>query len=74
MMDSINAMERRYFKPKSWSWWIGFAAICAGVFMAFEPVHGMTALVVSIGNATDMTVTQLIGGGALAVGFRGALK
>ena len=64
----------KYFKPRSLTWWSGFVPLALGVFMALEPVHGLTAWVAAVSNATDMTAPVLINLGLVAIGFRGAIK
>ena len=64
----------KYFKPNSVTWWASISPLAAGVFMAAEPVHGMTPIVQSIENATEMTPYMLINLGIAGVGLRGAIK
>lgn len=63
----------KYIKPKSLTWWASVAPLVAGLFMAFEPVHGMSDLVQSIRNATGLTTPVLINMGIAGIGLRGAI-
>lgn len=63
----------RYIKLNSVTWWASFAPLCAGVFMATEPIHGLTGVVVSIKNGTGMTAPVLINMGIAGIGLRGAI-
>jgi len=66
-------MDRKYFKPKSVTWWSGFVPLVGGVFIAFEPVHQLadytTAVHALFGNASPGI---LINGGLALIGLRGA--
>ncbi len=64
----------RYFLPRSLSWWTGVAAIIAGLFLAAEPVHGLTALAETIRNATNMTAPVMITYGMSVIGLRRAIS
>ncbi|MCP3947350.1 hypothetical protein [Herbaspirillum sp.] len=63
----------KYFKPRSLTWWTSLAPILVGVFMALEPVHGMTAAVAFLYNATGVTAPVLINAGLVGIGVRGAM-
>ena len=64
----------KYFKPKSITWWASVTPICAGAFIASEPLHGATALVQTVhsmfGGASPAT---LINAGFAGIGLRGAV-
>lgn len=64
----------KYFKPKSLTWWASVVPLVIGLFMAFEPVHGLTDLVQAARNATGMTAPTLINIGLAGIGLRGAIK
>ena len=66
-------MKRKYFKPNSLTWWVSIAPLAAGVFMACEPLHGLSGAVDSLRNATGLTAPVLINMGLAGVGLRGAL-
>ena len=67
-------MMRKYFKPNSLTWWASVAPVVAGVFIATEPMHGMTDAVHSLNNATGrLTAPVLINMGLVGIGVRGAL-
>ena len=67
-------MIEKYFKPKSLTWWASVVPLALGLFMAFEPVHGMADLVQAARNATGMTAPALINLGLAGIGLRGAIK
>lgn len=67
-------MERRYFKPRSLTWWASIVPVAAGLFLAFEPVHQITSwaqVIRSIAGETPPAV--LINAGLAGIGLRGAL-
>lgn len=66
--------EYKYLKVKSLTWWASVVPLALGLFMAFEPVHGMTDLVQAARNATGMTAPVLINMGLAGIGLRGAIK
>mgnify|MGYP001606213621 CR=1 FL=1 len=63
----------KYIKPNSLTWWASVAPLLAGVFIATEPMHGMTEAAHSLGNATGLTAPVLINMGLAGIGIRGAL-
>ena len=63
----------RYFKPKSLTWWASVTPLVCGVFMAAEPLHGMTEVVASLKNGTGLTAPVLINMGLAGIGLRGAV-
>jgi len=66
-------MINKYIKPKSLTWLVSFSTLAAGLVIATEPLHGMTAIVDVIRTATGMTSPQLIMAGLGGIGMRGAL-
>ena len=67
--------ERKYWKPASMTWWASVAPLLAGVFMAFAPVHGMTALTESLREVfSGASAGALINIGLAGIGIRGAVK
>lgn len=65
----------RYFKPKSLSWWAGFAPLSAGLTVATLPMHGQTEVVDVVNNITgNLSAAALINTGAAVIGLRGAVK
>ena len=65
---------RRYLKPNSLTWWCSVAPLLAGAFMAFEPVHGLTAWVASVDKVFEgASPGMLINAGLVGIGLRGAL-
>ena len=66
-------MISKYIKPLSLTWWASVVPLALGVFMAFEPVHGMSAMVESIRTATGLNAPVLINAGLAGIGIRGAV-
>lgn len=65
-------IERKYFKPKSLTWWGGVAPLIAGVVIASEPLHNLTNVVLVLGTLTGHApVAVLINAGLFAIGLRG---
>jgi DMSO/TMAO reductase YedYZ heme-binding membrane subunit len=65
---------QKYIRPTSLTWWSAVVPLLCGLFMAFEPVHGMTDLAEAIKNATGMSAPVLINVGLAGIGLRGAIK
>jgi len=65
-------MELKYFKPKSLTWWSSFVPVAVGVFIASEPLHGLSAHVQVINDITGgISAAVLINGGLIGIGLRG---
>ena len=65
---------QKYIRPTSLTWWSAVVPLLCGLFMAFEPVHGMSDLAEAIKNATGMSAPVLINIGLAGIGLRGAIK
>ena len=65
---------QKYIRPTSLTWWSAVVPLLCGLFMAFEPVHGLTDLAAVIKNATGMSAPVLINIGLAGIGLRGAIK
>ena len=65
---------QKYIRPTSLTWWSAVIPLLCGLFMAFEPVHGLTDLAAAIKNATGMSAPVLINAGLAGIGLRGAIK
>jgi hypothetical protein len=65
---------RKYIKPRSLTWWSAVVPLACGLFMAFEPVHGLADLTEAIRNATGLTAPVLINLGLAGIGLRGAVE
>ena len=63
----------KYFKPKSLTWWSAVTPLAIGTFMATEPLHGLSDIVLSLKTATGLSAPILINAGLAGIGFRGAL-
>lgn len=70
-MDPI----RKYIKPLSLTWLASATPLCAGLFMAFEPVHHLSdwarALNLAFGGTSPYL---LINAGLVGIGLRGAMR
>ena len=67
-------MDRKYFKPRSVTWWSGFVPLVSGVFMAFDPVHGLTDYTAAVSAMYgDVSPAVPINAGLALIGFRGAV-
>jgi hypothetical protein len=70
-----TVMELKYFKPKSITWWGSVVPLACGLFIAFEPTHGLSGLAASLDAATGgIGPYALINLGLVGVGLRGAVK
>lgn len=68
-------MESRYIKPRSLTWWAALGPLVAGLILASEPLHGLTALAQTVRNITgDAPPALLINAGLAGIGIRGALQ
>lgn len=67
-------MIEKYFKPKSLTWLSSVVPLLIGLFMAFEPVHGLVDVAEALRNATGMKAPVLINLGLAGIGLRGAIK
>lgn len=68
-------IERKYFKPGSLTWWASITPFVAGLFMACEPLHGLSGIVDVIRNISGgASAAVLINTGIAGIGLRGALK
>lgn len=66
-------MDRKYFKPRSLTWWSGFAPISAGAFVAFEPVHQLAEWTAAVSAMYgDVSPAVPINAGLALIGLRGA--
>ena len=64
-----------YVKLKSLSWWMSFIPVVTGVFLSFEPVHGLADYVDVINSITgDVKPVILINAGLVGIGFRRAIS
>lgn len=64
----------KYIKPNSLTWWCSFAPVCAGLFIATLPIHGLNAWVASLDAITGgLEPAVLINAGLVGIGMRGAL-
>jgi hypothetical protein len=64
---------QKYFKPKSVTWWGGFSTVCAGAFMAAEPIHELETVVETLHAIYGLGPAALISAGMTAIGARGAI-
>lgn len=65
----------KYIKPQSVTWWASVLPLVAGLVVATEPLHSLSAIVSSINHITGgVAPAVLINGGLAGIGLRGALK
>ena len=66
-------MERKYFKPRSVTWWAGFVPLGLGVFVASETVHGLSNYAAAASAMYgDVSPAVPINAGLALIGLRGA--
>lgn len=64
----------KYWKPTSVTWWASVTPLCAGLFLATEPLHGLAAAAQSIEAMVGGTSPALlINAGLAGIGIRGAM-
>lgn len=65
----------KYIKPESLTWWAAMYPLAMGLFIATEPLHGLTSYVEAVGNITgNVGAYALINAGVAGIGLRGAIK
>jgi len=64
---------KKYVKLKSLTWWASVVPLFCGLFIAFEPVHGLVEVAAGIRNATGLSAPALINAGLAGIGLRGAI-
>jgi hypothetical protein len=65
----------KYFKPKSLTWWSSCVPLIAGAVVAFEPIHGLSAITDTINNVTGfVSPAVMINAGLIGIGVRGAMN
>ena len=60
-------MQKKYFKPKSLTWWASAVPLLLGLFMAFESVHGLVDYVTAVKTATGLSAPVLINMGLAGI-------
>lgn len=69
----VQRIRRKYWKPGSLTWLSSVTPLAIGVFMATEPVHGLTTWVQAVSAMTgDASPYFLINLGLVGIGLRGA--
>jgi hypothetical protein len=64
----------KYIKPKSLTFWASMVSLSLGVFLAFEPIHGLVDWIDAVNNLTgNVGSYALIQAGLVGIGLRGAL-
>lgn len=64
-----------YIQPRSVTFWAGMVPLLSGLFIATEPVHGLTAYVTAVQAMYDgATPAVLINTGLGIIGVRRALR
>ena len=68
-------LAQKYIKPHSVTWWGSVVPLALGLFLAFEPVHGLAEWVEVVNRATgNLTPAMLINAGLVGIGMRGAVE
>jgi len=66
---------RKYWKPRSLTFWASFTPLLLGVFSAFTPVHGLTEWAYSIEALTgNIGPYALVNAGLAGIGLRAAIE
>lgn len=64
----------KYVKPRSLAWWASATPLFLGMFVALEPVHGLSQWVAAVSAMTgDLPSYVLINTGLIGIGLRGAV-
>ena len=67
-------MEKRYFKPKSVTWWTGIVMLVSGALLSVDAGYSLGAAGDMLRTAAgDVGANYLILQGAALIGLRGAL-
>jgi len=66
-------MFKKYFKPRSVTWWSSVVPLVIGLIIAVDPLHPWGAITTTMTNLTDIPSYMLINGGLFGIGLRGAL-
>lgn len=64
----------KYIQIKSLTWWSSVVPLLCGLFIATEPLHGLSDAAQSVKIATGMSAAVLINIGLAGIGLRGAIK
>lgn len=69
-----QSVRQKYIKPRSVTWWASVTPLALGLFLAFEPMHGLVQWVEVINRATGgISAAMLINAGLVGIGLRGAI-
>lgn len=70
-----QSVAQKYIKVRSLTWWASVTPLGLGLFLAFEPMHGLTQWVEVINTATGgIHPAVLINAGLAGIGMRGAVE
>lgn len=69
----MKRLRAKYVKLGSLTWLVSMVPLLAGVAVATEPLHGLSAMIMTINSMTDYSAAELIQLGLLGIGVRGAL-
>lgn len=73
--EAAVAEWRKYFRPKSVTWWASVTPFVLGLLLAFATAFGWTPVVTLIGIfAPGMGPGVLMNLGLIGIGLRGAIK
>lgn len=71
----VRRIRRKYWKPTSLTWLSSVAPLGMGVFIAMEPVHGLSEWVQAVSAmAGDVSPYLLINMGLVGIGLRGTAE
>lgn len=71
----LEAEWKKYFRPKSLTWWVSVIPLVAGIVLAFAQAFAVAPVVAVIATfAPGMTPAMLVAAGLMGIGLRGAIK
>lgn len=71
----LEAEWRKYFRPKSVTWWVSILPLLAGILLAFAQAFAWAPVIALIATfAPGATPSVLVYAGLMGIGLRGAIK
>jgi lysylphosphatidylglycerol synthetase-like protein (DUF2156 family) len=71
----LEAEWKKYFRPKSVTWWVSVIPLIAGLLLAFAQAFAWLPIVALITTfAPGATPSVLVYAGLMGIGLRGAIK
>lgn len=72
---ALQAEWKKYFRPKSLTWWVSVIPLIAGLILAVAQAFALAPVVALIATfAPGMSPAMLVGAGLMGIGLRGAIK